>query len=336
MSSKLFLTVTRIFMKLKVILTKDEKEIDVLCAGGVVFDHILRLNKFNKPIYHNVHPIEQFGDFFGGPAANVAVLVSRLGLKAGLVSAMGNDFRNSSYQKHLRKIGINLEGVVIIDGLASPHIWMVRNKHGGIVLVYKGSLDHISDFTLPFEVIDRAKMIYVDYIDFNSALAIVRYATRLHKTVVYNPGGALYTFDFKTRTLKEILDHVHVLISNEREVQTIIEVLGQSSISDLLSSNLISVVVTRGPLGSTIYKTDKTFDIPAYPPRKIVDVIGAGDGYSAGFIVALLKGFDVRSAGIIGSIVASSVIENIGAQTTEITWKEVQTKFRLFRDRSSS
>ncbi|MGH8814107.1 MAG: carbohydrate kinase family protein, partial [Advenella sp.] len=50
---------------------------------------------------------------------------------------------------------------------------------------------------------------------------------------------------------------------------------------------------------------DQSFRVPGYPVEKVVDTVGAGDGFAAGLISGRLEGLDwqasVRRATIIGA-----------------------------------
>ena len=71
---------------------------DLLSIGHTAFDYIIYVNEFPAP--NTSALIKKMKNLNGGAAANVAVVGSTLGLKMGLVSAVGNDFIDSKYQKY--------------------------------------------------------------------------------------------------------------------------------------------------------------------------------------------------------------------------------------------
>lgn len=72
---------------------------DLLAVGHTAFDYIIQVNQFPKP--NSSTAINKMKTLFGGAAANVTVVASNLGLKSSLVSAVGDDFVGSAYQKSL-------------------------------------------------------------------------------------------------------------------------------------------------------------------------------------------------------------------------------------------
>src|SRR6266581_2263778 len=76
------------------------------------------------------------------------------------------------------------------------------------------------------------------------------------------------------------------------------------------------------------YSREGRIRIPRVRPRKVVDVTGAGDAYRAGFYAGLARGLDLRRCGILGSAVASFVVERKGTQSNLPTWSRVLSRAR--------
>lgn len=82
-----------------------------------------------------------------------------------------------------------------------------------------------------------------------------------------------------------------------------------------------TVIVKTGADGADTFTRDGAFHTPAYPPREIVDTVGAGDGFAAGVISAVLEGLPleeaVRRGSAIGTIQIMHVSDNEGLPTRE-------------------
>jgi sugar/nucleoside kinase (ribokinase family) len=69
---------------------------------------------------------------------------------------------------------------------------------------------------------------------------------------------------------------------------------------------LMYVAVTIGESGSIIYGKHEIYKIPSIQPStKIVNTLGAGDAYAAGFIYGLVRKYHPEKCGKIASIIAS-------------------------------
>ncbi len=73
------------------------------------------------------------------------------------------------------------------------------------------------------------------------------------------------------------------------------------------------VIITDGEKGSYSYEKGLVYRQEAVRPEKILDTTGAGDGYSAGFIVQYLKSKDVKKSMRQGAEYASTILSKIGA-----------------------
>ena len=80
-----------------------------------------------------------------------------------------------------------------------------------------------------------------------------------------------------------------------------------------------TVVVKTGADGAETFTREGSFKTAAYPPKEIVDTVGAGDGFAAGLESALMEGLSleqaVQRAGAIGTIQIMHVSDNEGLPT---------------------
>lgn len=75
------------------------------------------------------------------------------------------------------------------------------------------------------------------------------------------------------------------------------------------------VLVTQGAKGLVLCHENEVERVPTIPAEKLVDPTGAGDAYSAGFIVGYLRTKDPKYSALFASCVASFVVEGIGTTT---------------------
>lgn len=67
------------------------------------------------------------------------------------------------------------------------------------------------------------------------------------------------------------------------------------------------VIITQGSRGAFVYlaETNEGFDIPAYPPRKLVDPTGAGDTFIGAYVAKRLESDSAAEAGHYAAMAAS-------------------------------
>src|SRR6266566_5047032 len=126
-----------------------------------------------------------------------------------------------------------------------------------------------------------------------------------------------------------ILRHTAYFFGNEAEIIQAKRFLRVTSTEGLLRFAPV-VIVTLGSRGSVVHTRDGKIRIPRVPPTRVADVTGAGDAYRAGFYAGLSRGFDLRHCGILGSSVASFVVEAQGTQTHLPTWTQAVQRARKY------
>ena len=72
------------------------------------------------------------------------------------------------------------------------------------------------------------------------------------------------------------------------------------------------VLITLGSFGSVIYAGDKFYEIPGFPPRRIVDATGCGDTYAAGYLYARSQGASYEEAGRLAAAMCTLKLEHTG------------------------
>jgi sugar/nucleoside kinase (ribokinase family) len=112
----------------------------------------------------------------------------------------------------------------------------------------------------------------------------------------------------------ELVEHdIDVLFANEQEICLLYQVDDFDAALHHVRGACDIAALTRGARGSVVLSGDEIHVIdPA--PVAVVDTTGAGDLYAAGFLFGLTHGYDLATAGRLGSVAASEVISHIAAR----------------------
>ena len=128
-----------------------------------------------------------------------------------------------------------------------------------------------------------------------------------------------------------LLKYVDYIIPNEIEAERLTaEKDVYKNAERFLEYGASCVVIKRGKNGCLIKTHKQQFEIPAYKEVKVMDTIGAGDSFAAGFIWGLKNKLPLKECGRFGCAVASCTVEEIGAngaiKSLEIPMKRYQGK----------
>ena len=99
-----------------------------MAVGHTAFDYIMTVDEF--PPANQAAPILTMKNLNGGAAANVAMIGATLGAKTSLVSAVGEDFIDSRYQKAMIEAGVNIDSMIYDMESNTPTAFVMTNKHG--------------------------------------------------------------------------------------------------------------------------------------------------------------------------------------------------------------
>jgi len=292
----------------------------IYAVGQVVFDRISTVKHFPKP--NSTSYIQGYHELFGGAAGNAAAVCSKLGQKASLVSFVGEDFRGSDYEKHLRFNGVDLTHLKIVNGGLTPRAFLFNDSRGmQMSFFYWGVAELFHKAPIPELKFGKKDIVHLANGDpsFN-----IRFAQK-YSGVSFDPGYDIVAYN--KRDMERILKHTRFLTCNEFEMSRILKLLGMKEKEELFSFPVECVIVTKGGKGSSLTTRDEHFDMPAVR-AKPVDPTGAGDAFRAAFLSAMLKGESLEMCLKIASSVASFIVEAYGAQTNIPTWKEAVARLR--------
>ena len=95
--------------------------------GHTALDYIITVDEFPKA--NNSAPMKTMKNLNGGAAANVAMIGATLGMKTGLVSAVGCEFIDSHYHKNMQKLGVDTEALIISQEESTPTAFVITNNN---------------------------------------------------------------------------------------------------------------------------------------------------------------------------------------------------------------
>lgn len=271
-------------------------------------------------ILWDVYPDRQM---LGGAPFNFATFVHRLGDASALLTGLGNDDRGKEAWKIIREVGLNADGVQIVDGVPTG-TGQVTLGAGGIP---EFKIEHPAAYdrmTLSNEVMNWALALQPDWIYFGTIVEsngdVERFTTELVRRL---PGVRCFC-DVNLRKdnwnidlVKRLSRITSVLKVNETEAETLFSEggigAGQFTLEKFCESwteafNFEAVCVTLGPAGCLVFAGREFYRSPGHAvmPR---DTVGSGDAFAAGFLHGYHRGWPIpeaaRFANALGAIVAT-------------------------------
>lgn len=274
---------------------------------------------------------------FGGDALNEAIALARLGKNVQWISKVGDDDTGKRILNYAAANGVDTSRVKIQSGLetaitivlidAKGERRFLTNPHSSLrKLALEDILPHVDDMT---QIVSFASMFISSLLD---ASAMEKLFSRIKES------GRTLAVDMKCpkngETLKDlagVLTNVDYFFPNEFELATLTgESDVQKNIAALLSCGLKCAVVKRGEKGCIIATKSAQIEIPAFRVEKVIDTTGAGDCFAAGFLWALLEGWELEACGKFACAAASCSVEEVGAVAGVTSLEKVMRRYKLF------
>jgi sulfofructose kinase len=249
-------------------------EIDVLCVGHASYDLI-----YSVP-HHPSADEKMLADGFlscgGGPAANAAVMVAKLGLKSAFVGYLGDDLYGEMHRQELINHAVNVEKTVR-GTLPTPLSMVLVKPDGKRALVnYKGETKPLAQDAVDFSLI-KAKVILFDGHEPHISIPLAKFA-KAHGIPMVLDAGSVHE-----GTLA-LIDKVDYLVCSEKFA---LQLHGdtETALSQLAESSP-NVVITLGEKG-LIWQQDKVHGALSAFTVNVVDTTGAGDAFHGAFAAAV-------------------------------------------------
>jgi len=259
--------------------------------------------------------IQHFEKRIGGAESNVCICLVRLGHSAGWISRVGDDEFGRFVVSSIRAEGVDVSQVKV-DPEAPTGIYFKERRPFGLGQVYyyrKGSAaSRLLPDDLDPEYIRSAKVLVGSGI--TPALSESCEKTLWRAVEIAKEAGILFVFDPNLRlklwppekaraTLLEFARRADVLLPGADEAEFLTgeaDPLAAARKLQQLGPQL--VIVKTGAKGALVVEGDQAYEVPGFPVERVVDPVGAGDAFAAGFIAGRLEGKRVYEAVRLGTV----------------------------------
>jgi 2-dehydro-3-deoxygluconokinase len=299
-----------------------------------------------------------FERFVAGAEANVAVGLARLGYSVAFVGRVGADGFGQAIVRRLRGEGVDTQGLSIDPDAPTGLMFRERRALGPAQVVYarrdsagsrlsaadveaasaSGRFDgarwlHLTGITAGLSPDSRAAL--------GRAIELARAASGAALTVSLdlNLRRRLWSDETAAPVLRELAGRVDVLLGSPDELAVVTGLdatqdplrLATAAL-DLGPSTAIVKLGAHGALAVSGIAPERPVARPAVPLPVVVDPVGAGDAFCAGFIAASLDGADLATALEMGNACGAAAASSMGDQTGLPDRAELVAILRSVRD----
>jgi 2-dehydro-3-deoxygluconokinase len=260
----------------------------------------------------------------GGAEANTALLLARLGHSVSYVSRVGDDPFGRRVVAALAREGVDVARVRV-DPDAPTGLYLREWLPDGLRRVHYyrigSAASRLSAADLDEGVCAGARVLLVSGITpalSSSCASAVRRAIALA-----HAAGALVAMDLNyrprlwdpaaaRRALAPLLGQVDLLLMSREDSLAILDADGEAAMRAAAALGPSTVVLKAAEDGSAALVGGAVLRAPAVAVREVVDPVGAGDAFNAGFLSCRLRGGGMADALRAGNELGAAAVASLG------------------------
>ncbi len=327
---------------------KMDKKLDIITIGRSSVD------LYGTQIGGRLEDMRSFSKYIGGSPTNIACGAARLGLKSGIITAVGDEHMGRFIKEQLQKEGVSIKGIKTDpERLTALVLLGIRDNKQFPLIFYR---ENCADMALTTEDIDKnfilsAKCICATGTHLShknveaatlKALNIARenniktaldidYRPNLWGMAGHSDGESRFVESkYVTKKLQSTLGLFDLIVGTEEEFHIAGGALNTiEALRNVRNESNATLICKRGPMGAVAFEAeipDSLEDGHAGPAFEIdiFNVLGAGDGFMSGLLRGWLDGKDWSVALTYANACGALAVSRHGCTPAYPSWQELQ------------
>ena len=278
----------------------------------------------------------QFERYLAGAESNTAIGLSRLGHRTGWISRVGNDEFGEYILAFLRGEQVDVSQVIRTQEAPTGVFFKERRSTGSTRVFYYREGSAASQMTA--QDISETYILNARYLHLTgitAALSPTCLSTLLAAIEIAKSGNGSISFDPNIRlklwnhekakkTLLSIIPHVDILLISNEEAALLTELKKPTEAArNLLSMGPEQVIIKMGKQGAIGLTRDQEIRVPSINVN-VVETVGAGDAFNAGYLSGQLRNWDLKKSLQLGNVMGGLATTTPGDVEGLPDWAEIQ------------
>ena len=281
-----------------------DKQFDVIVVGELNVDLILNQIASFPEIGKEILA-DKMDLVLGSSSAIFASNLSSLSAKVSYIGKVGNDIFGDLILNSLKSKNVNTDLIIIDERLKTGATIVLNYDEDRAMVTHPGAMEHLTLQDIKSEDLQKAKHLHVSSLFLQpkikeNIIEIFQLAKENGLTTSLDTQwDPVEKWDLD---LEKLLPLVDVFIPNEVEI---INLTNKQTVKDAIESIkefANTIVVKMGSKGSISLSNGKLTEIPAFLNKEVVDAIGAGDSFDAGFIYQYVNGKSIEECQTFGNL----------------------------------
>ena len=265
---------------------------DVLVVGELNIDLILN-NIESFPEMGKEKISRDMSLVMGSSSAIFACNIASLGNRTGFIGKVGHDDFGDIVLNSLKNKKVDTSLIIRGSNVNTGATIVLNYDQNRAMITYPGAMENLVVDDIPFSQFRNARHLHLSSFFLQTGIKqdiaqIFKKAKEEGLTtsmdIQWDPDEQ-WDFDYR-----EILPYIDVFFPNEAEITALTGTNDPQSAIHKLKQYAKIIAVKSGNKGSYLWHDNKLVHKNAYTNDNVVDAIGAGDSFNAGFIHKFLRG----------------------------------------------
>ena len=260
----------------------------------------------------------------GSSSAIFACGAARLGLRVTFIGKVGKDDFGKYMCHSLAEHGVDTGGIVEDDEVATGLSLILSNASDRAILTYPGTISCLKYSDINQELLAQARHLHLGSYFIQKALypdipILFDLAHKLGLSISldtnYDPYGQW------NGGIKQLLSMIDIFLPNALECQAIAGKTNLKEAVNHLGKKVKLLGVKIGEKGALLHSGERSYQTKSIPV-KVVDTVGAGDSFDAGFVYGYLAGWKPARVLKFATICGSLSTRKAGGTAAQPTFEE--------------
>jgi len=253
----------------------------------------------------------------GGSVANSIVGLSQLGNKVGFIGKINDDNLGQKYEDGLKKENVGYfyskKKELLPTGTC---LILITPDSERTMCAFLGTAGKINENDVDVNLIKNSEMTLLEgYLwDEGDPKSAFDKAIQNSNNVAMSLSDLFCVERHKPHFLDLVKNKIDITFANEQEITSLIDAKNFEEVITFGKQLGKILVITRGEKGSIAINHDEVTECESQKNLKIVDLTGAGDLFTAGFLHGHINNLNIKESLKKGTLISSLIIQKIGAR----------------------
>ena len=295
---------------------------DILVAGEINPDLILSGDV--QPAFGQVEKlVDSAALTIGSSSAIFACGAARLGLKVSFIGVCGDDVFGRFMLDEMHKRDVDIENVIQVPGGSTGLSVILSSGVDRAILTHPGLISALRAEDISDDLLRQTRHLHVASYFLQTAIQpglpnLFRRARSLGLTTSldtnYDPSEEWLGFD-------ELLSVTNIFLPNEKEAISLSREENVNLAASRLGPRVDALAVKLGAAGALGVSASQMVKVASIPVR-VVDTVGAGDSFDAGFIYGFLQKWELEQALRLACVCGALSTQRAGGTEAQPTLEE--------------